>query len=64
LGKEIVAYLVTEGDDTTDPVVVNVSIEKTGEIAGNCLIIQYEDTKLIFDVKEILNVIVDELLTS
>jgi len=64
MGRDVVGYLCVEGEDVTDPVPVNISIEKTGEISGNCLIIQYETTKLIFDVKEFLNAILDELLDS
>ncbi|GEM_PF-2911878 len=63
MGKDIVGYLQVEDDnDITDPTTVNISIEKTGELTGNCLIIQYEGTKLIFDVKEFLNAVLDELL--
>jgi len=62
MGRDVVGYLLTEGDDVSDPVVVNISIEKSDSPAGETLILEYEGTKLCFNVKELLNAILDELL--
>ncbi|WP_456327119.1 hypothetical protein [Archaeoglobus sp.] len=62
MGRDIVGYLLAEGEDITDPVTVNISVEKTSEITGNCLILKYEGTELIFDVREFLKAVLDELL--
>ena len=62
MGRDIVGYLVTEEEDTADPITVNVSIEKSDTPAGNTLILEYGSTKLLFNVKELLNAILDELL--
>jgi len=62
MGKEVAGYLIVEGEATPDPIVVNISIEKSD--AENTLILEYWTTKLVFDVKELLDAVIDELLAD
>ena len=54
MSKRVVANLVVEESD--GDVVVSVDVD------DDVLILSYETTKLVFDIKEFISIIVEELL--